>query len=368
MEVALRLARRSLGNCWPNPAVGCVLVGGTGGERIIGRGWTQAGGRPHAEREALDRAGRTVGPEAIAGGTAYVSLEPCSHHGETPPCADAFVDAHVGRVVIACEDPDPRVAGRGVKRLDAAGIATRVGVLAEAALSLNSGFLTRLGEGRPEVTLKTGSSLDARIATAAGESQWITGSRSRRRTHLLRAQHDAVMVGVETVIRDDPSLDCRLEGLEDRSPVRVVVDSTLRLPADRRVVQTARALPTCVLTTARADPAARDQLVAAGVEIIETAATPENRVDLAHALERMGDRGFTRLLVEGGGTLAAAMVAAGLVDRIAWFRAPRLIGDDGVPAVAGLGLPRLAEAPAFAPVGRYDLGDGVLELFARPGH
>src|SRR5579872_6272521 len=240
MRASLGLARRGLGNTWPNPAVGCVLVREG---RVVGRGWTQAGGRPHAEAEALARAGR-----AARGATAYVTLEPCSHHGKTPPCAEALIAAGIARVVAAIEDPDPRVSGRGIARLKEAGITVETGPCADEAVELNAGFLCRVKHGRPLVTLKLATSLDGRIATASGESRWITGAAARERAHLLRATQDAVLVGTGTALADDPQLTCRLPGLEDRSPVRVVIDRNLRLPATLRLFSEARPVPTWLVT------------------------------------------------------------------------------------------------------------------------
>ena len=223
MGAALALASRGIGNVWPNPAVGCLIVRD---DIIVGRGWTRPGGRPHAETEALQQAG-----EAARGATAYVTLEPCAHHGKTPPCADALIAAGVARVVVALDDPDDRVNGRGLTRLSEAGIAVDVGVCADKARSLNAGFLTRVTLDRPFVAIKAATSLDGRIATGTGESQWITGEAARRRGHLLRATHDAIMIGRGTLERDDPALTCRLPGLEARSPVRVVLDSSGRYAA-----------------------------------------------------------------------------------------------------------------------------------------
>ena len=327
MRTALALARRGLGAVWPNPAVGCVIVNEG---CVVGRGWTQPGGRPHAETEALRRAG-----QAARGATAYVSLEPCCHWGRTPPCADALIDAGVRRVVVAVEDPDPRVAGNGIARLRAAGIAVDAGLGAEEATEINAGFLTRLALGRPLVTLKLATSLDGRIATSGGESQWITGPPARERGHALRAAHDAIMVGTATVLADDPQLTCRLPGLGQRSPVRVVLDHQLRIPRSAAVIADARQTPTWILTLRSADAARRAPLLAAGVTLIDVDPDTESRIDLVAALAVLGERGVTRLLIEGGAQLAAALLRARLVDRLAWFHAPLLIGGDGTPAVAG---------------------------------
>ena len=214
MRAALALARRGLGNAWPNPAVGCVLVKEG---RVIGRGWTQPGGRPHAETEALRRAG-----DAARGATAYVTLEPCSHHGRTPPCCEALAEAGIARVVMAMRDPDPRVNGRGLAMLRGAGIAVEEGLLEAEARALNAGFFRRIQAGMPVVTLKLASTLDGRIATASGESRWITGAAARREVHALRARHDAILVGSGTVLADDPDLTCRIPGMERVPMLRVV--------------------------------------------------------------------------------------------------------------------------------------------------
>src|SRR5438876_2801019 len=247
MRAALGLACRGLGRVWPNPAVGCVIAKEG---RVVGRGWTQPGGRPHAETEALARAGT-----AANGATAYVTLEPCCHWGRTPPCADALIAAGLSRVVVALEDPDPRVVGGGLARLRAAGIAVETGLGAADAAEINAGFLQRLRLGRPLVTLKLATSLDGRIATTSGESRWITGPAARERAHLLRATHDAILVGTDTVIADNPELTCRLPGLDAHSPVRVVIDRHLRIPLDARVFAAARQTPCWVVTPDAADPA-----------------------------------------------------------------------------------------------------------------
>ncbi len=355
MQTALALARRGLGDVWPNPAVGCVIVDEG---RVVGRGWTQPGGRPHAETEALRRAGH-----AARGATAYVSLEPCCHWGRTPPCADALIAAGVRRVVVALEDPDPRVAGNGIGRLRAAGLAVEIGIGAEEAAETNAGFLTRVSLGRPLVTLKLATSLDGRIALCSGESQWITGPPARERGHALRAAHDAIMIGTGTVIADDPQLTCRLPGLGHRSPVRVVLDRHLRASPSSRMVADARQTPTWVLTLRSGDPARIQTLLTAGVAVIEVGCDPEGRIDPAAALAALGERGITRLLVEGGAGLAATLLRARLVDRLAWLHAPLLIGGDGIPAIAALGLDRLADAARFKRLSMEPVGDDILTMF-----
>jgi diaminohydroxyphosphoribosylaminopyrimidine deaminase / 5-amino-6-(5-phosphoribosylamino)uracil reductase len=351
MRTALALARRGLGQVWPNPAVGCVIVAD---DRVVGRGWTQPGGRPHAETEALRRAGA-----AARGATAYVSLEPCAHWGKTPPCADALVEAGIGRAVVALEDPDPRVAGAGIERLRRAGIAVETAIGRDEAAEINAGFLMRERLGRPLVTLKLATSLDGHIATATGESRWITGPRARALAHALRARHDAIMVGTGTVLADDPQLTCRLPGLEHRSPVRVVLDRRVRIPPTARVIVEVREVATWVLTVRSADQARREALVANGAEVIEVAAGATDGLDLGAALQALGARGLTRLLVEGGAGLSAALLHAGLVDRLVWLHAPLLIGGDGVPAIAALGLQALADAPRFERLATETIGSDV---------
>ena len=356
MRAALALAARGLGSTWPNPAVGCVLVAGG---RVVGRGWTQPGGRPHAEAVALERAGARA-----RGATAYVSLEPCAHHGATPPCADALIAAGIAAAVIAMPDPNP-VAGGGIDRLRAAGIAVEVGLMEDEARALNAGFLLAVEHGRPLVTLKTATTLDGRIALANGASQWLTGAPARRRAHLLRSQHDAVMVGAGTAVADNPMLTCRLPGLAERSPVRIVVDSSLRLPLTHRVVATAGDTPTWVVTLAAAPGVRKRALRDGGVEVIEVRPDGFGHPDVAEMLALIARRGVTRLLVEGGSRLAAAFLRTDLVDRLAWFRAPALIGGDGYPAARPFGIEELADMPAFRLERILALGADTLETYSR---
>jgi diaminohydroxyphosphoribosylaminopyrimidine deaminase/5-amino-6-(5-phosphoribosylamino)uracil reductase len=355
MRAALALARRGLGAVWPNPSVGCVIVNDG---RVVGRGWTQPGGRPHGETEALRRAG-----EAARGAVAHVSLEPCCHWGQTPPCVDALIAAGVRRVVVALEDPDPRVAGEGLRRLRAAGLDVEVGLCTEEAAEVNAGFLSRLRLGRPLVTFKLATSLDGCIAVATGESQWITGPPARDRAHALRASHDAIMVGTGTVVADDPQLTCRLPGLGHRSPVRVVIDRHLRISPASRIIADAPRVPTWVLTLRSADPGRRAMFLANRVTLIDVDDDGEGQIDLAAALGALGERGITRLLVEGGARLAAAFFRARLIDRLVWVHAPLVIGGDGIPAIAGFDLAALADGRAFERLSTETIGDDVLTTF-----
>lgn len=365
MLTALRLARRGLGNVWPNPAVGCVIVSAAeNGGQVLGRGWTHPGGRPHAETVALDQARAQFGAAALVGAQVFVTLEPCSHTGRTPPCADALIDAGVGRVVIACEDPDPRVSGSGTDRLKAADLQVETGLCQREAETVNAGFMTRVREGRPLVTLKTATTSDGRIATRTGESQWITGSAARAHAHLMRATHDAIAVGVGTVASDDPSLTSRLPGLENRSPLRVVFDSNLRVSPKAQVIRTAGETPTWVIACKGADAGRRQMLEGAGVHVVEVA-SQDGHVDLSAALQALGEAGITRLMVEGGALVSTALLRAGLVDQLYWFRAPSLIGGDGVPPFGDLGVEDMSEVPSFKSVSSTPIGDDTLDIFVR---
>ncbi|MDB5394519.1 MAG: riboflavin biosynthesis protein RibD [Rhodospirillales bacterium] len=361
MQAALALGSRGLGNVWPNPAVGCIIVRDG---IVVGRGWTQPGGRPHAETEALARAN-----EAARGATAYVTLEPCSHHGQTCPCADALIAAGVARVVVAIGDPDSRVSGQGLARLRDAGIIVETGLLADAASALNQGFLSRITAGRPMVTLKLAVTLDGRIAAHNGDSHWITGEDARAMAHGLRASHDAMAVGNGTAATDDPHLTCRLPGLPLRPPVRVVFDSRLQLSLTSQLIATARTVPTWIVTlTETVEQLAferADALQDLGVGLIPVSAGESGRISIAEALQALGEAGLTRIMVEGGGKLAASFLAEGLVDALALFRGPSIIGGDGIPGVAGLGLDRVADAPQFRLTDSRNLGVDVFESYSR---
>lgn len=356
MEAALALARRSLGRTWPNPAVGTVIVRDG---RVLGRGATAPGGRPHAETIAIAHARARFGEEALGGATAYVSLEPCAHHGRTPPCAGALLEAGIGRVVCPFIDPDPRVSGRGVGALRAAGVEVSVGVLDAEARRVNAGFLSRIERNRPAVVLKLAATLDGRIATRTGESRWITGPEARRRVHMMRACHDAVLIGAGTARADDPALDVRQMGMADCAPVRIVADGGLSLPLTGRLVRTARTQPLWILHRAGADPERASALTDLGAELIEVAAE-DGILSMPAALAGLAGRGITRLLCEGGGQMAATLLSAGLVDRLAVFTAGKAIGGDGVPAIRGFGLDHLARAPAFALDGIEAVGGDTL--------
>jgi diaminohydroxyphosphoribosylaminopyrimidine deaminase/5-amino-6-(5-phosphoribosylamino)uracil reductase len=334
MALALALGRRGLGRTWPNPAVGAVIVkDGV----IVGRGWTQPGGRPHAEVEALRRAA-----DAARGATLYVTLEPCSHFGKSPPCADAVIAAGVARVVSAIEDPNPKVAGEGHARLRAAGIAVEIGVGAREATHDHAGHIRRVRDGRPHVMLKLAISADGKVGAAGRRPVAITGAEVRDRVHLLRAQSDAIMVGIGTVLADDPVLTCRLPGMAAYSPVRIVLDSALRLPIGSRLVGTAREVPVWVVAGQDAPGAAEEALRQAGAIVVRSNAR-DGRLDLVATLQLIAARGVTRLMVEGGPTLAAALVAAALIEEAVLFHSPMVVGADGIDALDGLPLTALTQ-------------------------
>ncbi|WP_439508904.1 bifunctional diaminohydroxyphosphoribosylaminopyrimidine deaminase/5-amino-6-(5-phosphoribosylamino)uracil reductase RibD [Yoonia sp.] len=352
MALALQLGRRGMGRVWPNPAVGCVIV--THG-RIVGRGWTQDGGRPHAETVALAQAG-----EDARGATVYVTLEPCAHHGKTPPCAEALIAAGVARVVVALGDPDGRVAGRGIAMLEQAGIAVETGLLADQARADHAGFLSRITAGRPFVTLKLAGTLDGRIATASGESQWITGPEARRAVHMMRARHDAVLVGAGTLRADDPALSVRGLGIT-RQPVRIVVSRAVKLPLTSQLAQTARQSPVWICHGAEADVA--DWLALGAVSL--PCAVRAGQVEPEAMMQALASAGITRLFCEGGGMLAASLLGAGLVDDLVVMTAGCAIGAEGTPALAAMGIGRLADAPRFALHDLARLGDDVMTHWRR---
>jgi diaminohydroxyphosphoribosylaminopyrimidine deaminase/5-amino-6-(5-phosphoribosylamino)uracil reductase len=321
MQAALSLARRNLGQTWPNPSVGAVVVKNG---QIIASGYTARGGRPHAETLALAAAGA-----AARGATLYVTLEPCAHHGQTPPCSTAIIQSGIARCVIACGDPNPKVAGLGIEQMQNAGIDVTQDVCKEEALGINRGFFSVMEQKRPFVALKIATSMDGKIAYANKEKKWITDDKSRAYGHLLRSRFDAIATGIDTVLADDPLLTCRLPGLENKSPVRVVFDRSGRMPKDCQLAKTAETIPVWVLT----------------------------QPTIAEALAALMGNGITRLLVEAGQTLATAFLADGLVDRIYWFRAPVMIGEGGLSAIdSGV------ELASWQPIDHISLEPDILDI------
>jgi diaminohydroxyphosphoribosylaminopyrimidine deaminase/5-amino-6-(5-phosphoribosylamino)uracil reductase len=356
MRGALALARRGLGETAPNPAVGCVLVKDN---RVIARGRTQPGGRPHAETQALSLAG-----DNASGATAYVTLEPCSHHGKTPPCAHALIDAGIARAVIGATDPNPAVNGQGIALLRQAGIQVTDNILGSECTAVISGFAHLIATGRPLIRLKLASTLDGRIATHERASQWLTGEAARRAAHAMRGRHDAVLIGVGTVLTDDPELTCRIDGFRQTRLIRIVLDSHLRTPLMSRLVRGAHQTPLWLLHRNGADPARKRALESAGAKLLELPESPAG-VDLTAALAALGAAGLTRILCEGGGTLAAALLREKLVDRLAWFHAPAVMGGDGWPAARAFGVAKLVDMPRFLPMSQERWGDDMLTTYRR---
>ena len=354
MRLALALGRRNLGRTWPNPAVGAVIVkDGT----ILARGWTQPGGRPHAEVEALRRAKKTA-----QGATMYVTLEPCSHEGKSPPCADAIIRAGIVRVVSALEDPNPEVAGQGHERLRAKGVAVEVGLGADEARRTHAGHITRVIHGRPHVMLKLAISADGKAGLAGRKQATITGETARERVFQMRAASDAILVGIGTVLADDPQLTCRLPGMFERSPVRVVLDEQLNVPLATSVVATVRETPTWVFTSRNPSTIAEEILQQKGCKVFRV---DDNggRLDLQQVLKALVDQGITRLMIEGGPTVAASFVDADLVDELILLRGEKTIGADGIDPLEGMPLDALTDR--LMSLGSEKLGGDTLERFAR---
>ncbi len=357
MQIALRLAKRGVGLTAPNPSVGCVIVKEG---RIIGRGWTAPGGRPHAETQALQRAEEYVGNAGVQGAVAYVTLEPCSHHGNTSPCAEALVRAGIARVVVASEDPDQRVNGKGIAMLQKAGVEVVCGVGAKEAEKINQGFLNRINLKRPYVTLKLATSVDGKIATRAGESQWLTGEEARNFSHLLRMRNDAVMVGVETIINDNPTLTCRLNGLNGVTPIRIVMDSKLRTPKNANILKENNIYKTWILTCTRPKKVFLNHSAS---EIIRLGKNAEGRVNIREAMRLLAERGINHLLLEGGGTLAANCLKNHFVDEIIWFHAPKIIGGDGKPSVAAMKINSLLKVNRLELISSRQYGEDIFTRY-----
>jgi len=354
MQLALTLGRRGLGNAYPNPTVGAVIVKDGG---IIGRGWTQPAGRPHAEVVALGQARRQA-----KGATLYCTLEPCSHTGKSPPCADAIIKAGVARVVSAIEDPNPEVAGQGHARLRDKGINVDVGLMAGEARHAHAGHITRIQKARPFVTLKLAISSDGKAGLAGRKPVAITGEAARDRVWMMRAQSDAILVGIGTVLSDNPQLTCRLPGLFERSPVRVVLDARLRVPMSVTVISTLRETPTWVFTSHKASPVAEDILQQKGARVFRVDET-QGRLDLDEVLKILSEQGITRLMVEGGPTVAAAFASADLVDEAVLLHGAKDIGDGGISPLEGMKLETLTGK--LKSRGSEALGADTLETYER---
>lgn len=352
MRRALDLATRARGRTSPNPMVGAVLV--KDGE-VVGEGFHAYAGSDHAEVVALNEA-----EEAAGGATLYVGLEPCCHHGRTPPCVERILDAGVRRVVAACEDPNPAVRGKGIAALRGAGVPVDVGVLAEEATRLNEAFFTHIRTGRPFVILKAAASLDGKIATRTGESRWITGEAARHRVHQLRNEVDAVLVGIGTVLRDDPLLTTRLGITDQRDPARVVVDNLARLPLRAKVVNRASTAPTLLAVSQTAPRARLEALEREGIQVIVVGGSPR-RVALDQLMDALGKLGFLSVMIEGGAEINASALREGVVDKVLLFLAPILIGGKSAPtAVGGEGIESLGLATRLRDVRIERFDDDLL--------
>jgi diaminohydroxyphosphoribosylaminopyrimidine deaminase/5-amino-6-(5-phosphoribosylamino)uracil reductase len=354
MALAFTLGRRGLGNTWPNPAVGAVIVKDN---VIVGRGWTQPGGRPHAEVEALRHA-----KKAAQGATMYVTLEPCSHQGQTPPCADAIIKAGIARVVSALEDPNPEVAGKGHERLRAKGVTVDVGLGADSAAHVHAGHIMRVTQQRPYVMLKLAVSADGKAGLANRKPAAITGEAARVRVFQMRAASDAIMVGIGTVLSDNPQLTCRLPGLFERSPVRVVLDAKLNMPLATSVVATVRETPTWVFTSSKPSAIAEEILQQKGCKVFRVGDV-DGRLDLEEVLKVLAEQGITRLMVEGGPQVAGAFAAANLVDEMVVLRGEKSIGASGIAPLEG--MPLNGFTGQLHARGSEKLGPDTLEMFER---
>lgn len=347
LRQALRLAQSGLGRTGENPAVGCVIVKNG---QIIATARTGDGGRPHAESLALAQAGENAAEASV-----YVSLEPCAHQGKTPACAQSLINAKVAKVIFALSDPNPLVNGKGASMLQQAGIEVISPLLSEEAYPTPQGFFRRMQENLPEINIKIASSLDGRIATGTGESNWITGELARRHVHLLRSQHDAILTGIGTVLADDPMLNCRLDGLP--SPVRVILDSQLRTPLNSQIAQTAKTYPTIIFSLST-DKHKHAELENLGIEIITL--TSLELKEIAHQLAK---RGINRLLIEGGSQITSSAINANIAQQIYWYRAPLLMGADGLPVFMGDANLPLAKRARWKIQAKLSLGEDCLEIY-----
>ncbi len=359
MDRALSLASRGIGETASNPSVGCIIVKN---DTILGRGRTGKNGRPHAERLALDDALARWGAESVRGATAYVTLEPCAHVGKTPPCTEALIAEGIARIVSPLTDPDPRVAGRGFAMLREAGLIVDVGESKEAARQVLRGYLSRAERGRPFLSLKLASTLDGKIATRTGESRWITGAQARARVHLMRAHTDAILVGVGSVLADDPALDVRLPGMENSRPTRIVADSRLQTPLTGRLAQSAGEQSVVLLTSQDTESARIQAFEDIGAKVI---AVPMLRSTLSmkDALGELATLGVGSLLCEGGGRLAASLLREELVDELVWFTAGATMGEGGAPSVSDFGVDSLTDMPRFIQVSHERVGDDTMTVW-----
>ena len=353
MRLALSLGSRGSGQTWPNPFVGCVIVKDS---LVVGRGFTQKSGRPHAEIVALAQASSHAKDSTV-----YVTLEPCAHTGKTPPCVDNLIKAGVKKVVIATIDPDPRVAGQGIKILKDAGVEITLGVLKEEAEQAHSGFFSRLNKKRPFVSLKIATSIDGRIATQTGNSKWLTGPESRQFVHYLRATHDAILIGRGTAETDNPRLDVRGFGKDINQPVRIVIDSDVKIDVNSNLASTANDVPLLICHTNKTN--FTDISGTGAVSILCNRS--DSGVDLENAMEQLAQYGLTRVLCEGGGKLGAALIKANLVDELILMQAGLAIGSEGTASLGKMDISTLNDAPNFMLKETRKIGNDTLSIWSR---
>lgn len=358
MRLALKLAKRSLGSCWPNPAVGCLIVDPKK-QTIISRGWTASSGRPHAEQVAIERAG-----ERARGCTAYVSLEPCCHHGHTPPCTDALINAGVKRVVVAVNDPDPRMQGKSLNILRQSGIEVVEGLLKNEAIQLNKGFFNKLQKNRPLIALKLATTLDGKIASYSGKSQWITNDLSREYSHRLRQQFDAIIVGTETILNDDPKLNCRLLGQESLSPVRIVLDKSLRIPMHYNVFKETSNQATWLFTNSR-NQKKISMYEEKGIKLFQLSLNKQKQLSLTELFRTLMEQNITRVFCEGGATLITSFISENLYDEIYWFTSPSYIGGDGKSCINALDIEDVRDLKMLDEVESFNLKGNRLSHYMR---
>ena len=353
MRSALSLAKRGIGCCSPNPSVGCLILDRS--NNLIGMGRTSDKGRPHAEMNALNSL-----TASAKGATAIVTLEPCAHQDTSPSCAELLINAGIKHVVISVLDPDIRTNGKGVKLLKKSGVKVSLGLLEEKSLDINAGFIFRLKYNRPLVSLKIASSLDGKIATANGNSKWITGELSRMHGHSLRANHDVILVGINTVLKDDPKLNCRIRGLEKYSPVRVIVDSSLSIPLTSNVLNNLDKIPTIIWTKQNINSPKKKKLISMGVEIIELEKI-DNKLNLIEGLTYLSEKGYNKVLVEGGSEISASLMANNLIDKVFLYRSGIFIGGDGLSGIASYNINNLDLIKRYKLLKTRVLDDDVLE-------
>ena len=353
MRSALSLAKRGIGCCSPNPSVGCLILDRS--NNLIGMGRTSDKGRPHAEMNALNSL-----TASSKGATAIVTLEPCAHKDTSPSCAELLINAGIKHVVISVLDPDIRTNGKGVKLLKKSGVKVSLGLLEEKSLDINAGFIFRLKYNRPLVSLKIASSLDGKIATVSGNSKWITGELSRMHGHSLRANHDVILVGINTVLKDDPKLNCRIRGLEKYSPVRVIVDSSLSIPLTSNVLKNLDKIPTIIWTKQNINSPKKKKLISMGVEIIELEKI-DNKLNLIEGLTYLSEKGYNKVLVEGGSEISASLMANNLIDKVFLYRSGIFIGGDGLSGIASYNINNLDLIKRYKLLKTRVLDDDVLE-------